>query len=348
MITQRLLAAQLGLSQSTVSLALRNSPLIPEETKERVRQAAEKGGYHPSPLVSTLMEHIRGGRAVKDHACLGILVNAKTEQEWLATHDSYRQQFRAIKRQAAMRGYSTECFFLNGGDLSDERIDQIMNARGIPGIILAHGYEECNRTPRINWNRYSCVMSGYSWKFFSGDRIAPHYKKNVEHIFSELRRRGYRRIGFCLSKNATERSESAFLAAYFICQHQLEAADEIPLFIGQPGEVSRSTFTKWFRRWKPEALIGRDGCEAIWLNDMGMEPGRDIGLACMFRHPHSNFSSIDENHEIIGELLVDMVAAHIMHNNRGVHRHPVLSLVSGSWWEGVTAPVLKPPFGHFA
>lgn len=341
MITQRLLARHLGLSQSTVSLALRNSPLIPEETKARVREAAEQGGYQPNPLVSTLMEHIRGGREVKDHGCLGILVNAKNERDWLAAHDSYRQQYRAIKRQAEKRGYRTECFFLGDGDLSDERIDRIMHARGIPGVILAQGYEECARLPRIDWSRYSCAISGYAWKSLNGDKVAPHYKHNVEHAFSELRRRGYRKIGFCLSKNATERSESAFLAAYFICQHLLEDAEKIPLFIGQPGEVPASAFTKWFRRWKPDALIGRDGCESIWLDEMGIKPGRDIGIVCMFRHLHSDFSSIDENHEVIGEALVDMLAAHIMHNNKGLPIHPVLSLVSGSWWEGTTAPARK-------
>lgn len=338
MITQRALARRLGMSQATVSLALRNSPLIPEETKLRVREAANKSGYHPNPLVSTLMEHIRSGAEVKDHGCLGILVNARSEKDWLV-HDSYRQQYEAIQSQAHRRGYRTECFYLLDQKLSEARIDQIMHARGIPGIILALGLQECTRPPEINWDRYSCVVSGYSWKTLQADKIAPNYKHNVENAFAELRRRGYERIGFCLSQKATARSESAFLAAYFLCQHQLKNKQKIPLFIGQPGEVPASAFEKWFRRWKPDALIGRDGCESLWLRDMGLELGPDIGLVCLFRHSHSDFSSIDEKHEVLGTALVDKLAAHIIHNERGVPADPVLSLINGRWWEGKTAPI---------
>lgn len=340
MITQRALARALGLSQSTVSLALRNSPLIPEETKLKVKEAANHYKYQPNPLVSTLMEHIREGKEVKDRGCLGILIHAKNEESWLV-HDSYRQQYEAIKRQAECRGYQTECFYLLNQKLTDTRIDQIIYTRKFPGIILALGFQECSYEPRINWDRYSCVSSGYTWNRLDTDRIAPNYKHNLEAAFAELRSRGYRRIGFCLSKNIIKRSESAFLAAYFLCQYQLENDQKIPLFIGQPKEVPSQTFYKWFHRWKPDAIIGRDGCESDWLKEMGIEPGRDIGFVCTFRHTHSNFSSIDENHAVMGAELVDKLAAHIMHNNKGFPKHPILSLVNGSWWEGNTAPKRK-------
>jgi hypothetical protein len=38
-------AAEAGVSKSTVSLVLKGSPLIPEETSQRVREAALKIGY---------------------------------------------------------------------------------------------------------------------------------------------------------------------------------------------------------------------------------------------------------------------------------------------------------------
>lgn len=47
--TIRALAKQLGLSRTTVSEALRGLPRIQQRTAKRVRDAAEKAGYHANP-----------------------------------------------------------------------------------------------------------------------------------------------------------------------------------------------------------------------------------------------------------------------------------------------------------
>ncbi|HMF53577.1 MAG TPA: LacI family DNA-binding transcriptional regulator, partial [Edaphobacter sp.] len=52
----KILAEYLGLSPSTVSFVLNNTPgrSIPEVTRERVRAAAEKFNYQPSMIARTL------------------------------------------------------------------------------------------------------------------------------------------------------------------------------------------------------------------------------------------------------------------------------------------------------
>src|SRR5437762_754954 len=44
-VTMKDVAAASGVSRATVSLVVRDSPQIPEETKERVREAIERLGY---------------------------------------------------------------------------------------------------------------------------------------------------------------------------------------------------------------------------------------------------------------------------------------------------------------
>ena len=55
MVTQRDIARAAGLSQATVSLALRRHPGLPAATIARVHAAAAGLGYRPDPLVSALM-----------------------------------------------------------------------------------------------------------------------------------------------------------------------------------------------------------------------------------------------------------------------------------------------------
>jgi LacI family transcriptional regulator len=52
--TQREIARRLGLSPATVSLALRDSPMIAEATRELVRQAVAEAGYVPNVAASAL------------------------------------------------------------------------------------------------------------------------------------------------------------------------------------------------------------------------------------------------------------------------------------------------------
>ena len=49
------LAAELGLSHTTVSLALRRDPRIPAATRQRVEKAARASGYQADATVSILM-----------------------------------------------------------------------------------------------------------------------------------------------------------------------------------------------------------------------------------------------------------------------------------------------------
>lgn len=62
------IAAELGLSTATVSLALRDSPLVAEETKRRVKEQAERSGYIYNRFAASLRTASSGiiGVAVHD------------------------------------------------------------------------------------------------------------------------------------------------------------------------------------------------------------------------------------------------------------------------------------------
>src|SRR5882724_6608619 len=57
--TLRSIAREVGVSHATVSMALRNHPLISAKTRQRVRRVADRLGYRPDPEVAKLMHHLR-------------------------------------------------------------------------------------------------------------------------------------------------------------------------------------------------------------------------------------------------------------------------------------------------
>lgn len=340
MPNQRSLAASLGLSQSTVSLALRNSPLIPENTRKTVFEAAARLGYRANPMVSTLMEHIRAGKTVDDQGCLAIIVDASSETDWL-THPAYRQQSESFRRRAILRGYRTECFFLRERGMSAQKIDKILRARGISGVFLAAPKRDSTIEVALSWECYSSVTIGFTWTNPPIDRVAPNHRHHIEMAVSELRRRGFHRIGFCLPEPALERVDSHWLAGFLLCQYRIPAKDRIPLFIGHPNTTPLPKFRKWHARWRPNALLCLNGAEKTWLDALGLEPGRDLAVACLYHAEGSSLAGIDENNEVVGIMACDLISSQIIHNERGIPQHQRTILIEGKWVDGSSVPIRR-------
>lgn len=332
MPNQRELARQLGLSQSTVSLALRGSPLIAAATREQIQAAAQKFGYHPNPMVTSLMEHIRRARPVKDAGCLAILVDFPDQTAWFDFHLAYRQQYEAIQRRAEQRGYRTECFFLRAPGMSPAVVDRILHARGIAGVILAGPRTECESL-KMRWERYAWIKSGYTWEQLRMDCVSADNRQHVELAFRELGNRGRRKVGFCITRRMIPRANSNWVAGYLIAQRRFPPSRRIPMFITDPNPAGQTRFRQWLKKWQPDAIIG-GSTEWNWLQKIR---GRVPDFCWRTHFPGMTQPSVEENNAIIGETLCDLLIEKIIHNERGLPEHPRLILIEGSWCEGESA-----------
>ncbi|PTY03369.1 LacI family transcriptional regulator [Verrucomicrobia bacterium LW23] len=346
MPNQRELAKRLGMSQSTVSLALRGSPLIAQATRERVRAAAAAMGYAPHPMVASLMERIRTARAVKDAGCIAILVDFPDKQAWFDFHLAYRQQYEAIERRAGKRGYRTECFFLQAPGMSPAVIDRILHARGIVGVILAGPRTATSIDgPAMAWERYAWIKSGYTWEGARMDCVSADNRQHVELAFAELARRGRRRVGYCISRRMVPRANNNWVAGYLIAQRRLPAAARIPMFVTDPTPAGQARFARWLRRWRPDAIIGgmtEQAWLAQWASDAtatGHDNGTPPEFCVRWRWPGGTTCSIEENAPVIGETLCDLLLEKIIHNERGLPAHPRTVLIQGTWHEPHLPPL---------
>ncbi|RRJ94307.1 LacI family transcriptional regulator [Opitutaceae bacterium TAV4] len=341
MPNQRELAQKLGLTQATVSMALRDHPLVATETKRRVQEAARKMGYRASPFVTTLMARIRAGRAPQNLGCIAILLDNASKDEWLAQErNTYSAQYAGYQRRAARRGYRTECFCLRAPGMSDEAIDRQLHARGIIGLILA-APKHLHRSPvHLRWENYACATVSYTWTEPVVDRVSSHHRHNMDRAFAELLARGCKRIGFCLPKNAVRGVDANWMAGYLVAQAQLPKARRLPAFIGTIHDTPLDTFRAWHDRWQPDGLITLLGEEARWLTALHRSPyNRETGvlLVCLNRPADSPFPGIDENNTLVGEMACDLVVNQLTHNERGLPEHRREILVEGRWIEPTQA-----------
>jgi LacI family transcriptional regulator len=340
MANQRAIAKELGLTQATVSMALRNVRSIPESTRELVRKKADEMGYKPSPQVSTLMERIRSGRQVEDHSCIAIIVDAASEADWLDRKgETYRLQYAGYKARASLRGYRTECFFLRAKGMSAEAVDRQLYARGIEGVILAAPYNSESKPIELQWERYALSTVSYSWSFPRVDRISSHHRHAMDQAFSQALARGYQRIGFCLPENASKGGVDAnWMAGYLIAQMQLPRSRCLPAFIGSPNATDLKLFQQWYERWKPDVLVSLIGEERTWLEQMGLDYPRELALVCLNCPSGSEFSGMNENNQFVGETVADHVINLVTRTERGLPKYPKVILTEGFWQEGESLP----------
>ena len=77
------IANETGLSISTVSEALRNSPKVRPGTRKLVEEAAARLHYRPNPLVTALMSQVREAKQPTDSLVLA-LIDASNRKEQLS------------------------------------------------------------------------------------------------------------------------------------------------------------------------------------------------------------------------------------------------------------------------
>src|ERR1043166_524667 len=134
MPNQRDLARALGVSQGAVSLALRGDLSVSKALRQRTQRLAKRLTYRPNPYVNSLMAQVRSSRRIRAKGVIAVVVDHYPEEKW-RKHESYRVYLNGAAQTAERLGYPLECFFLAASGLSATRIDQILHARGIRGLI---------------------------------------------------------------------------------------------------------------------------------------------------------------------------------------------------------------------
>ncbi|XHR31010.1 MAG: LacI family DNA-binding transcriptional regulator [Chthoniobacteraceae bacterium] len=336
MPNQRAIAKAAGVTQATVSMALRNDPSISTETKERIREIAHQLQYRPNSYISSLMTHIRSGRPPQDKGCIALVVDAESEKNLHSQLETYKCQYNGMVRRAEELGFHTECFFLKASGMTPKRLNQILNARGITGLILTPPRRPGTDVLQMEWEHFATATIAYEWPAPAIDRVTTHHRHNVQFAFQNLAARGYRKIGMSIPPDATNGVDSSWKAGFLLWQDKQSPKQRVPLFIGKPGITPIAIFQEWLKKWALDAIICLIGHEKEWLDELGLRTPDDIGMVCVNRPLNSTFSGIEENHEEIGAAVVDLVAAQITRNEYGLPRHPKLILIEGTWVQGET------------
>ncbi|MFA6959636.1 MAG: LacI family DNA-binding transcriptional regulator [Opitutaceae bacterium] len=339
MVTLKQIAEQAGTTAATVSLALRGAPNVSTARKAEIQRIADSLGYRRNAHISTLMRHIRQGRKTLPRQSTIALVLAHPRRDARKHYVFIDRRFQGMEARLAERGYRSQTFWYNDPECPPQRLERILEARGIRGLVLAL-FQEYEPGIRLTWDKFAVATQSDFTQGPMIHRIKEDYFGNVIQAMTHLWQSGCRRIGLAHNYQHARSARFESMAAY----HEFMArargtfndmpAVRIPEIAGQWGE---RFFMDWFRREKPDAVLTFDWTIPAWLRSAGLRVPEDVSVAVLNRCPSApEMSGVDPLPERLGSISVDLVLEQIESNEIGLPNIPRVITIPGRWEPGGT------------
>jgi LacI family transcriptional regulator len=338
-VSCRDVAQRAGVSANTVSLALRNSPRISPETRSRVRLIADQLGYSGDPRLTEYMRYIRARRESKHRPVLA-LINAHPAPLSALKSPNIKGIAAAATIEAARQGFRLEEFSPGARRLSCERLSDILEARGITGLVVLPLPAGCTRLP-LRWDLFAAVSTCYSAYALGLNLVTTNRQHYLELALQHLRALGYRRIGLAIDHDTDARSHHQTLA-HFLWYQSNQPSDQRVNPLSLP-ELDRAAVREWISAERPEAIISTRNHVHGFLLDLRMRVPADIGFASLAASARDVpfLAGVDERPDAVGVSAIDMLVAQLQRGEFGLPATRRLTLVEGSWIKGKTVRALR-------
>lgn len=328
-VSLRDLARKVGVSHTTVSLALRNSPRITPALRKRVCAAARASGYQPDATVSNLMARLRTLRTKPVQATLGFITAWPTRNGWREA--SNHQRFHAgAARRARELGYALDELWLREPGMTGTRMTRILRARGIRGLIL-HSLPAAGGRLELDWSGFACVTKGLTVSHPPVHRVVSSHYEDMQLVLRELEARRYRRIGLVLGEELSVRVDRAWLAAFLLHQNDTPPDQRVPALITRSTREEEG-FQQWLHAYRPDAILFSDQPIPQWVAAQKLGVPRDVGLVHLdWSQEVAPLAGLDSDPETVGAAATDLLVGQLQANEHGIPRHEKIVAVRGHW-----------------
>jgi LacI family transcriptional regulator len=339
-VTMTTIAEKAGVSKNTVSLALRHDPQIPLSTRKRIIRIAKSLGYTKNPVVAQLMTELRKAHPAGYRRTLAIL-NANQDRHAFTKHPTVPVYVDGCRRRATFHGYKLDEFWLHDPELNGERLDRILRARGIRGVLVV-GLMKENQLPErfaSTWTKHACVVTGVRTRNPTLPFCCVDHHALVIQAFEQARQLGYSRPGLVVDERIDRLVDGRFSSGMWISQQALAAKDRIPGFYQvEAAREKEALFREWLLRERPDVIFTLYNVVQTWVENAGLRVPADIGLIQLERRRKGNetWAGMDQHNDLTGEAAIDMLVGMLHNNEIGLPAFPRATLISGSWIPGAS------------
>ncbi|HVZ64540.1 MAG TPA: LacI family DNA-binding transcriptional regulator [Lacunisphaera sp.] len=354
-ITQADIARAAGVHNTTVSLALRNSRLLPSATRARIRAIAQRMGYAPDPALTALAAY-RNARRPHRHPSTLAFVSAGAagkddpRQPWLQLY------LAGARRKASELGFALEHHTRESLAGTGTAWARALEQREITGVILSSGAAGA-ALEKIDWSRLSVVGLGAFSPVPALNHVTVDYAGLMNLAIHRIRAARYRRVGFVLSRWWNEIAGQSWSKMFYARQAYLPVNERLPVLYlgshapgipgGRPADDALqdvSDFVRWFRAYRPDVVVGLAPGIQEHFERLGLDIPDDVAFADLLadRAP-AGTAGVRQHAERAGELAVEILSGQLQRGEMGLPRVATITSVTGSWVDGTTLPRLNQP-----
>lgn len=326
------IAERAGVSRMTVSRALRNAPEVSSTTRKVVQEVAAALGYRPDPLIQRLTSHLADTHRRNEGKVIA-WINAYKERRGKGDLP-FVTMYRAAATRANELGFELEEFWLGEPGMTGKKLSRILYQRGIECLIVAP-------TPRggghmtMDWDKFSCVALGYAMVAPRLHRIGSHHLHGAREAIRQLYRRGYRRIGLCISRDENLRMDHSCLEAVAYHQLRIPRRDRVKPLIQT--SFSEKETQRWLRNERPDSII----TQYYWLPEVldraKLRVPDDVAVAFLnLDYVQPGVSGINQRYPVIGKAATDLVIGQHFRNEKGIPEAHHTIMIEGYWSDGST------------
>ena len=320
MPTLREVAHKAGVATSTVSRALRNSPLIPEETRVRIKALAEQMGYRPDPLIAALV----GRRWKRGASDIGTLawINAFPVREHASLSFFHTEVYAGAQARTKALGYKLEEFWLREPGMTGTRLSQILMHRGIRGLCVGP-LPQGRGHIHLKWEHFASATIGYSMIRPNLHRVTPHHFQGILEALRQLRHQKFRRIGIWMHRDENLKVNYNWMAGTLLFPKLYPRVKCILL----TGSWDKREFARWIKTERLDCVLGSSEVVEVWRNDLKI----DIPTATLSWNNRQDIPGLDQKPSEIGAAAIDMIVGQLRRNETGVPGSPRVLMIEGEW-----------------
>ncbi len=341
-VTLKDVARRAGVHFTTVSLALRGHPGLPDGTRSRIVAIADELGYRRDPVLMALTSRRVNVHLPHKVSRMAFLTDQRDQASFNRT-PHMRYFLEGAVRQAEMMGYSCDLIFIRGPGFSASDLEDRLRAKEYDGVIIGAFHLPDDRLT-LDWSRYAIVKIDTRFMQPNSAFVANDQMGAVRLAWQRLRRLGYRRIGMAIGIYDEIATNNLYSAGSLIEQAGLPEGERIPpLYFDYADQVEDAVpkLREWARQHRPQVVI----CNWSHIVPMAVATGLRVPeeLACVclcLNDPDPRVAGVIQNHRAVGRRAAEKLALAAKAGERGIPAQPSAIYIAGQWQDGASAPPL--------
>ena len=334
-------AREAGYHITTISLALRGHPSIPEGTRQLIKGVADRLGYQRNPVFHALSRFREQGCVRGPAPRIAYLENfGAGSGRGRPRH--LQAMLDGAMRQAELLGYQLEPLAVGEDDHDTRSLTRHLREKGITGIVLGSflpGFAEI----ALNWDDYAVAKIHSRHTEPEATVVGNDHIREVRLAFSRLTALGYKRIGLAVGRADEDACGHRHTAGYLMEEASIPPDRHVPPLLF-PYNIDRESVAGMIARWVLRHQVDVVLCNWLSVREMlesqSLRVPHDVACACLcLCGPNRpELAGIRPYLHLLGERAISIVVAQLKTTERGAPEYASSIYVQSVWQDGKSAP----------